>query len=130
MGLDLTGVGAVADLASNLVNRFFPDKTKAEQAQLAAVLQEMQGQLEVNRIEAASSSVFTSGWRPFIGWVCGAACSWNWVFLPMARLVIQWSGSNIQVSPADISEMFPLLLGMLGLGGLRTVEKIKGVASR
>jgi len=128
--MDLTGVGAVADLAGNLVNRFFPDKTKAEQAQLAAVLQEMQGQLDANRVEAASSSVFVAGWRPFIGWICGAACAWNWVLLPIVRLGIQWSGSNVQVSAADISEMFPLLLGMLGLGGLRTVEKIKGVASK
>jgi len=128
--MDLTGVGAVADLAGNLVNRFFPDKTKAEQAQLAAVLQEMQGQLDANRVEAASSSVFVAGWRPFIGWICGAACAWNWVLLPIVRLGIQWSGSDVQVSAADISEMFPLLLGMLGLGGLRTVEKIKGVASK
>lgn len=130
MGLDLTGVGAVADLVGGLVNRYFPDKGKEEQARIAAALQEMQGQMDTNKAEAASLDPFTSRWRPFIGWVCGSACAWNWVLLPIVRVVLKSLGSEIEVSPADISEMFPILVGMLGLGGYRTYEKVKGVASK
>jgi hypothetical protein len=86
--------------------------------------------METNKVEAGSLDPFTSRWRPFIGWVCGSACAWNWILLPIVRVGIQWSGSSIQVSPADISEMFPILVGMLGLGGYRTYEKVKGVASK
>lgn len=130
MAIDLTGIGAVADVVGGIVDRFFPDKTKEEQAQLAAALTVIQGQLTINQAEAASTSVFTSGWRPFVGWVCGMGCAWNWIGLPMAKFACAYFNHAIALSPADVSEMMPLLLGMLGLGSLRTVEKIKGVASQ
>lgn len=128
--MDLTGIGAVADLASSLVNRFFPDKTEQEKAQLAAALQIIQGQLDANKAEAANPNVFVSGWRPYIGWVCGMGCAWNWIGLPIAKFALDVWGHPIELSPANLSEMMPLLLGMLGLGGLRTIEKIQGVAAK
>jgi hypothetical protein len=128
--MDITGIGAVADLAKTAIERFFPDKTEQEKVQLAAALQIVQGQLDINRAEAASTSTFVSGWRPFIGWVCGAGCAWNWIGLPVAKAALMLYGVSLAVSPADLSEMMPLLLGMLGLGGLRTVEKINGVAAK
>lgn len=127
--MDITGIGAVSDLIGTVVNKIWPDKTEAEKQQLAAAMMVVQGQIDINKTEAASPSVFTSGWRPFIGWVCGSACAWNWIGLPVAKSLLDYAGHPIAISPADISEMLPVLMGMLGLGGLRTVEKIKGVAA-
>ena len=128
MALDPTGIGAVADLANTIIGRLFPDKSDAERQQLAAALTIVQGQLDANKAEASSPSVFVSGWRPFIGWVCGAGCAWNWVGLPVALAVAAWVGHPLALRPADLSEMMPLLLGMLGMGALRSVEKLNGVA--
>lgn len=128
--MDVTGIGSVADLANTVINKIWPDKTEQEKQQLAAAVMVIQGQLDINKAEAASPSVFVSGWRPAIGWVCGMACAWNWVGLPIAKCVVLTLGYKFMVSPADISEMMPILLGMLGLGGLRTVEKLNGAAAK
>jgi len=126
---DLTGLGAVADLAGKAIDRIWPNKSEQEKAELQAALVVVQGQLAVNQAEAASSSVFVAGWRPFIGWVCGAACAWNWIGLPVVKaLLLVLGGPALTLSPADLTEMLPVLMGMLGLGALRTTEKIKGVA--
>ena len=126
---DLTGVGAVANLVNTAIGEIWPDKSEQEKQALAAAVMVVQGQLEINKEEAKNPSVFVSGWRPFLGWVCGAACAWNWVGLKIALFVAAYMGHNLTLQPADITEMMPVLLGMLGLGGLRTVEKINGVAS-
>jgi hypothetical protein len=128
MALDITGAGAVSGLISDVVARIWPDKTEAEKQQLAAAVMVVQGQMDINKVEAANPSVFVSGWRPFIGWVCGGACAWNWIGLPIAKLAAVILGHSIDLSPADLTEMMPVLLGMLGLGGLRTLEKFKGVS--
>lgn len=125
----LDPVTAIADLAKTAVNAIWPDKTEAEKAQLAAAVALVQGQMSINQAEATNPSLFVSGWRPFIGWVCGGGCAWNWIGLPVAKAALDYFGHPIAVSPADLSEMMPLLLGMLGLGGLRTLEKINKVAA-
>jgi hypothetical protein len=86
------------------------------------------GQMEINKVEAANPNVFVSGWRPFIGWVCGFACAWNWIFLKIvvAVLALPYFSVELDLQPADLSEMLPVLGGLLGLGILRTVEKVKG----
>lgn len=127
---DLTGVGAVADLVNTAINKIWPDKTEQEKQELAAAVMVVQGQLDINKTEAANPSVFVSGWRPFIGWVCGAACAWNWIGLKVLLFGATALGYELDIKAADLSEMWPVLLGMLGLGGLRTVEKINGVAAR
>lgn len=127
---DITGLGAVSELAATVVNKIWPDKSEAEKQQLAAAVMVVQGQMDINKAEAANPSVFVSGWRPFIGWVCGTACAWNWIGLPIAKLVLAVIGYPIVLAPADLTEMLPVLLGMLGLGGLRTWEKVKGVAAK
>jgi len=121
-------------LIGNIIDKIVPDKAQADAAKLEFLrleqtgeLAQMTAQTEINKVEAASSSLFVAGWRPFIGWVCGLGCAWNWVFLPIAKLVILLLGYTITLSMADLSEMMPLLMGMLGIGGLRTYEKIKGV---
>ena len=127
---DLTGIGSVADLANTVIGKIWPDKSEAEKQQLAAAVSLVQGQLAINQAEASSPSIFVSGWRPAIGWVCGMACAWNWIGLPIVKASLAIYGHPLELSPADIGEMMPILLGMLGLGGLRTAEKISGVASR
>ena len=130
MALDITGIGSVADLANTVISKIWPDKSEQEKQQLAAAVMVIQGQLEINKVEAGSASVFVSGWRPAIGWICGAACAWNWVGLPLAKFVMLAIGRPLTMSPADLGEMLPVLIGMLGLGGLRTAEKINGVAAK
>jgi hypothetical protein len=71
-----------------------------------------------------------SGWRPFIGWVCGSACAWNWIGLPIAKMALVLWGHPLDLAAANLTEMMPVLLGMLGLGSLRTLEKINGVAAK
>lgn len=128
--MDITGLGTAAEAAKNIIGMFFPDKTESEKNQLAASLALIQAQTDINKVEAANPSLLVSGWRPAIGWVCGAGCAWNWVGLPVAKALLLIFGHPVALSPADISEMMPLLLGMLGLGGLRTAEKINGVAAK
>jgi hypothetical protein len=128
-------ITAGLELGSKLIERIWPDPAQAAAAKLELIkleksgeLAQITGQLEINKVEAASSSAFTSSWRPFIGWVCGVGCAWNWIGLPVTTFVLTALGYRINVLPADLSEMLPLLLGMLGIGGLRTIEKVKGVA--
>jgi hypothetical protein len=127
---DITGLGAVADLAGTVINRIWPDKSDSDKQQLAAAVMVVQGQIDINKAEAGNPSVFTSGWRPGVGWTCVAACAWNWVGLPVAKLALALAGITIALTPADISEMMPILIGMLGLGGLRTFERINGIIPR
>ena len=127
---DITGIGAVADLIRDGLDKAFPDKTEIEKQQMAAAMLVVQGQIDTNKIEAASPTLFVAGWRPAIGWVCGAACAWNWIGFPIFKFATTYFNHPVNVSPADVSEMLPLLMGMLGLGGLRTFEKINGVAAK
>ena len=127
---DITGLGALSDLATTAINKIWPDKSDAEKQQLAAAVMVVQGQLDINKVEAANPSLFVSGARPFIMWVCGLGCAWNWLGLPILKAALIIYGHSVALSPADISEMLPVLMGMLGLGTLRTVEKLNGVASK
>lgn len=123
---------AALNLGGQIIDRVWENPAEREKARLSLLELAQRGdlaQLSVNQAEAANASVFVSGWRPAIGWICGAACAWNWIGLPVAVFGASLLGVTVSVRPADLSEMFPILLGMLGLGGLRTVEKIKGVAA-
>lgn len=117
------------DLATVAINKIWPDKSAAEAAQLAAAVAIVQGQLDTNKAEAASTSSFTSGWRPGIGWVCALALFFQYVGRPL----LQWggivTGHNFPQLPGIDDNLWQLMLGMLGLGGLRSFEKVKGVAS-
>ncbi len=135
--MSLDPITAVLDIGSKVIDRLWPDPIQRDAAKLelfklqqAGELAQITGQLEINKEEAKSSSVFVSGWRPFIGWVCGVACTWNWIGLPIAKFAAALYGHPITMSPADISEMMPVLFGMLGLGALRTAEKVNGVAAK
>ena len=122
-------------IGSKVIDKIWPDETQANSAklelmkmQMSGELAQMAGQLEINEKEAENPSVFVSGWRPFIGWVCGGACAWNWIGLPIVKTLLPlFLHVTIDLKPADLTEMLPVLFGMLGLGGLRTMEKINGV---
>jgi hypothetical protein len=129
-------ISVLLDIGGKVIDRIWPDPAQAAAAkfelfklQQSGDLAQMAGQMQINQEEAKSSSIFVAGWRPFIGWVCGTACAWNWLGLSIAKVVAELLGHQITLAPADISEMMPVLMGMLGLGAYRTVEKIKGVAS-
>lgn len=129
----LDPVTAALDIGGKLIERLWPDPAQRDAAKLELLRMQQAGelaQIAVNQAEAANPSVFVSGWRPAIGWVCGAACAWNWIGLPIARIAFGTLGHPLALSPADLSEMLPVLMGMLGLGTLRTAEKIKGVAAQ
>lgn len=128
MALDPLTAGI--DLVNTAINKIWPDKSEQEKQQLAAAVVIVQGQLDINKTEAASSSTFVAGWRPFIGWVCGGACAWNWIGLNIAKFIaLTFFSMTLDIKPADLTEMMPVLLGMLGLAGLRSFEKTKGVAA-
>ena len=125
----------------NLLDRIFPDPKAAaegklelmrmaqagELAQLDAEVKLINGQIDVNKVEAASQSLFVAGWRPAIGWVCGAAFAFKFILGPAAVVVMAMAGHPIALPEFDFTEMSTILMGMLGLGALRTVEKVKGV---
>lgn len=135
-------LGPLADIIKGVVTRIWPDPAQqaeaqyklaqlmqsGELAQLAAESELAKAQIAVNNTEAASSSLFVAGWRPFIGWTCGAAFAYKFVLAPAVAFALTAAGHPIDLPVLDFTEMSTVLLGMLGIGGMRTIEKIKGVA--
>ena len=119
-----------------VLDKVVPDA--GERAKLAheiATLAEKQAheialaQIEVNKVEASSSSLLKSGWRPSLGWVCSAAFAYHFVGQPMAVFVLAYFGVETPPLPNfDMASLLTVLGGLLGLGSLRTFEKCKGVA--
>ena len=89
---------------------------------------QIMAQVEVNKEEASHPSIFVSGWRPFIGWACGFAMALNFIGIPLIDTGTALAGYAIELHPLDLEIMLPVLLGMLGLGGMRSYEKRNGVA--
>ena len=85
------------------------------------------GQLDVNKVEAAHKNLFVAGWRPAVGWVCCLGMAGNFLIIPLANFALALSSSPITIPLIETSEMMPVLMGMLGLGAMRTVEKTKNV---
>ena len=140
-------ISGLFSAAQSLIGRFFPDPEKQAEAQRALLQMQQNGelallasetdlaklQLQVNVEEAKHANIFVSGWRPCCGWVCAAAFAYSYVLLPTLQFFVFTFGTTTMVeqlsrAPAlELSEMMPVLLGMLGLSGLRTTERIKGV---
>jgi hypothetical protein len=119
---------------SGLLDKFIEDKDKknAIAFELSTMAerhaQELaKAQLEVNKTEASHKSLFVSGWRPAVGWVAVLGMASNFLVIPMANFALALVDSTITVPILDLREMMPVLLGMLGLGAMRTAEKVKGV---
>ena len=104
-------------------------KEQLENQMLIAITGLVQGQLAINQKEPEHGSIFVAGWRPFIGWVCGSALVWNFIIRPIATWIAFLNGTDLEGMPElNGGELSTILLGMLGLGGLRTYEKRLGVA--
>ena len=133
----LDPLSALLDVGSKVIDRVWPDPEKAAAAKLelfklqqSGELAMIAGQMEINKVEAANPSVFVSGWRPAIGWICGAGFGVQFVIGPLAEWGSALYGHPVKFPQMDTGTMMPLLLGMLGLGGMRTAEKIQGVAAK
>lgn len=116
------------------------DDNKAKRLELELELQKLIAQQEIavqaanlaqvqtNTEEAKSSDLFVSGWRPFIGWICGAALGYHYILQPLIAFVVVSSGGSIDLPMFDMQSLMTVLMGMLGLGAMRSYEKIYGVA--
>ena len=126
-------ITAALEIGSKIIDRLWPDPTKAAEAKLELFkmqqngeLLQITGQLEINKVEATNPSVFVSGWRPAVGWVCVLGLGYSLVGQPL----LTWVSAIMKFAnppPLDMSTLITILGGMLGLGSLRTVEKINGV---
>ena len=136
--MDITGLGSLFDFGGKIFDRVFPDpstrdaaKLEMFKAQQAGAFKELdqefelaKAQIAVNAVEAQSASVFTSGWRPFIGWICGSGLAYQFLIYP---ILVAFQPKIVQL---DMGTLLTLLMGMLGLGAMRTAEKFKGVESK
>jgi len=120
---------------TGILDKVIPDSDmKAKLAHEIATMSDQHAQqlalaqVEVNKAEAASGSLFKGGWRPFVGWVCGIALLYHFILSPVILFVVALTGVDIPPIPQfDMGSLMTVLMGMLGLGGLRTYEKQKGI---
>lgn len=131
----MIGIDAIANLVSTAVDKIFPDanieaqaKADALKAQLTEELQATMGQLEINKIEAGSSSIWVSGWRPAVGWVGATGYGYEMLIRPLINGMLVSFGFPPAFPTIEVEALSTLLFGLLGFGAYRTVEKIKGVA--
>ena len=119
-----------------IVDRLIPDvnarkeaKEELNKALVDTANAALIAQIEVNKVEASNPSVFVSGWRPFCGWICGTALAYNFIAQPILVYALVIYNPFLEAPPAiDLAPLMTVLMGMLGLGGLRTYEKTQGVA--
>jgi len=128
-------LGSLIGPVTGLLDKFIPDKDlKNQLAHDIATMaedhmhEEIKMQMEVNKQEAAHKSLFVAGWRPFIGWTCGIALAWHFVLQPLITFLLVLFDFTLPELPTfDMGSLMTVLMGMLGLGGLRTYEKQKGL---
>ena len=117
----LNVVAGIIDKVAGHVDKFTLDKE--EKAQL---IQEInKAQIEVNKVEAGSTNLFVSGWRPFVGWTCGVALCYHFVLQPLLMFVLSAIGKPMELPVFDMTTLTTVLLGILGLGSMRSIEKVK-----
>lgn len=131
----LDPISAALDIGSKIIERVWPDPAQRAAAQLELLKLQQSGELaiitaqtDINKIEAANSNVFVSGWRPAAGWVCVLGLFYTFFGQPL----LGWLSGYLGIAlPPEINtgDLFILLGGMLGLGSLRSFDKLKGVAS-
>ena len=130
-------ISAALEIGNTLIQRIFPDPAQAAEAKLKLLEMQQNGDLAVmtaqtdtNKIEAASSSVFVAGWRPFVGWVCGCGLAYVAIIEPIARFIATMLGYTGAFPPIDTTLTMQVLIGLLGMGGLRSLDKYNGVAAK
>jgi hypothetical protein len=124
-------IPVIGPILDTILKRTIPDP-EARQKAIAELYMGLQtsdlAQMEVNKAEAGSSSIFVAGWRPFIGWVCGMALFYQFLLSPLAIWIGFMIGKPIPKPPTLDEHLWELMFGMLGMGALRSFEKLKGVA--
>lgn len=130
--------GSIGDAFAKIVGVFKVSPEKALEAQTelekirleleAKLVDQVTAQIEVNKVEAANPNLFVAGWRPAIGWICGAGLGIQFIINPIATWIAALAKHPILFPSLDLGTLMTLLLGMLGLGGLRTYEKVQGVS--
>jgi hypothetical protein len=122
---------SVIGVAGTVLNKFVVDKdlkAKLEHELKTAFHSANLAQIEINKQEAAHKSLFVAGWRPFVGWVCGFALAYHFIVSPILTFILTISGVTQELPTFDFSQLSTILMGMLGLGGLRSYEKMKSVS--
>lgn len=132
---------ALIAAALPLLDKILPDAGQAADAKLKALEMAQRGELagldtemrlalaqvEVNKVEAASANTFANSWRPFAGWCCGMGLAYEFLLRPILPWLVAVAGRQVPPLPGiDVDTLMVLLAGLLGLGGLRSVEKVKG----
>lgn len=124
---------AILNIANTVLDRIIPDKTQAAAAKASLLEMTVRGemdnavaQLQVNQAEASNQSVFVAGWRPWVGWVCGMAFAYTYVLQPFLNFFAALFKHPVNLPPVNLDGMMPVLLGMLGLGALRSWDKSNG----
>ena len=134
--LDITPLGAVIDIGGKLIDKFWPDPATRDAAKLEMFKAQQSGELQilasetelakaqiaVNLADANSGNFWQSGWRPYIGWICGTGLGYQFLVYPIAVAFAP------KIVPLDMGTLLTLLGGILGFGAMRSNEKIKGVA--
>lgn len=138
----LDPLSAVFELGKSAIERIWPDpnkraeelrlleelRQKGDLAELQARVGLLQGQLQINMQEAKHGSIFVAGWRPFVGWVCGFSLAYIGVLEPLLRFIAAMAGYTGEFPVLDTTVTLQVLLGMLGLAGMRMREKEKKVS--
>jgi hypothetical protein len=127
-------ISAALDLGNTLITRIFPDPAQADAAKLELLKLQQSGELaimtaqtDINKEEAKNASILVSGWRPFVGWVCGSAFALHFLLIPIANFMLVANNHKEVVLAFDMQTLLTVLMGLLGLGGMRSYEKVKGV---
>lgn len=135
--MSLDPVITALDFGSKLINHFFPDEKEANEAKLKLIELQQSGelevilqQLEVNKIEAVNTNLFVSGWRPALGWVCVLALFYKFIIYPVLCFILLYFPAIELPVVQDSAEIYSLITGILGLGAMRSFEKLKGVQSK
>jgi len=128
----MMALDAILGIGGKLIDKLIPDPAAKDAAKLELLKLQQSGELaamtaqtEINKVEAASSSIFVSGWRPAIGWVCALAMCYQYLVRPFLAAFY-----HVLVFPGLDENLWQLMMGMLGLGGLRTFEKVNNVAAK
>jgi hypothetical protein len=128
-----SGVSGILQGVGGIIDKFMVGKTQAEKDQMALEIQQLQaqeaattGQLDINKQEAASQSIFVAGWRPAIGWICGVGllCA---TLMPLLVWIASLFGFHGSPPSIDTGTLLTLLMSLLGLGAMRTTEKVNGI---
>ena len=134
---------AAFEIGGKILDKIFPDpeeRDKAkikllelqqtgELARLTADTELAKAQMEINKQEATHKSIFIAGWRPAVGWCCAGAFAYHFILQPLLVFIMVNAGRAVELPEFDMDALYTVLMGMLGFGAMRSVEKVKGAGN-